>query len=415
MRSSEVLLTLAESAVETLMRSKLSKGFELSNSRLTQIAMSFLDFDDDKANSPSSPFLLSALSSPNPPAPNATNAAKSKDARDAAEEEALLETFKKNPKAALALAESYMNASQAPRQAMTEITPIPGFVVQTQTTKESSKVPLVETNNTVVFPKDTPVFINVCSSDQMPKPPAASEKEIQKAINAEEGVTYQVPFQLSPPRQYRDSVSKSYLVVDACIHTEPLKRAEKDFDYKLYIMELAMEWVEEKCLIELSRNFQLPNLKSKDELKKRSVILPKPPAIQEVGDWTIEKSNKPAAKATKDMAIKAKENVVYVPLPGEDDIVPSSRLVPCPKGTMGIIVEFDLPNHKNMDGVTLDIVSPDKLVLHSRSQDHSLDGGKGYHAEIDLPNEPVDLDNIQAEFNRATSTLRVYTIKKKRK
>ena len=49
-------------------------------------------------------------------------------------------------------------------------------------------------------------------------------------------------------------VAKGYLVVDACIHTEPYRRAEKDFDYKLYIMELAMEWVEEKCRVELSRS-----------------------------------------------------------------------------------------------------------------------------------------------------------------
>lgn len=49
-------------------------------------------------------------------------------------------------------------------------------------------------------------------------------------------------------------VAKAYLVVDACIHTEPYKRSEKDFDYKLYIMELAMEWVEEKCRVELSRS-----------------------------------------------------------------------------------------------------------------------------------------------------------------
>lgn len=49
-------------------------------------------------------------------------------------------------------------------------------------------------------------------------------------------------------------VAQAYLVVDACIHTEPYRRTEQDFDYKLYIMELAMEWVEEKCHVELSRS-----------------------------------------------------------------------------------------------------------------------------------------------------------------
>ncbi|KAF9962234.1 hypothetical protein BGZ70_008095 [Mortierella alpina] len=385
--------------------------------------MSFLDFDDTDAKG--SAFLLPSLApSPSP--------AQSVEARDAADEDALLAQFKSNPKAALALAESYMTASQAPRHAMTDITPVPGFVVQTLTTGESSKVPIG--SKIVSFGKDTAVFINVCSSDLMPKPSNATEAEIQRAINAEEGTTYQVPFQLSPPREYRDSVAKSYLVVDACIHTEPYKRAEKDFDYKLYIMELAMEWVEEKCRVELSRNFQLPNIKSKDELKKRSVILPKPPAIQELDSnfSNVSKVSKltdkrPAAiqsiqstpkKSQQSAVVEAAphgDSAVFVPQAGKDDIVPASRLSPCPKGTMGIIVEIDLPNHTSMEGVTLDIVLPDKLVLHSKSQGQSLDDGKEYHVEVDLPNEPVDLDSLKAEFSKDKKVLRVYTLKMKRK
>ncbi|KAK3821027.1 MAG: pre-RNA processing PIH1/Nop17-domain-containing protein [Benniella sp.] len=381
--------------------------------------MSFLDFDDnDRA---SNPFLLSSSSSLL--ADDAITAT-SRDARDAADEETLLKEFKQNPKAALALAESYAHALKAPRQPMTEITPIPGFVLQTQTTKESNKVPMIKDaqQTTVVFPKDTAVFINICHSDQMPKPPPASEAEIRKAVNAEEGATYQVPFQLSPPREYHDSVSRRYLVLDACIHTEPFKRTEKDFDYKLYIMELAMEWVEEKCRIELSREFQLPDIKSKDELKKRPVILPKPPAIQEMGDWNpgnttgTTRAAITAVTTTTVAKTKSKDNnPTFVPLAGKDDIPLKSRLLPCPNGTKGIIVEIDLPNHKSMDGVTLDVVLPDRLVIHSKSQGLDIDQGKEYHVEVDLPNEPVDLDAVRAEFNKASKTLRVYTIKKARK
>ncbi|KAG0202358.1 hypothetical protein BGX33_009760 [Mortierella sp. NVP41] len=320
----------------------------------------------------------------------------------------------------MALAESYINAAQAPRQAMTEITPVPGFVVQTRTTKQSSQVPMG--TKTVVYPNDTVVFINICSSDKMPQPSKASEAEIRRAIQAEEGATYQVPFQVSPPREYRDSVAKAYLVVDACIHMEPYKRAEQDFDYKLYIMELAMEWVEEKCRVELSRNFELPNMKSKDELKKRSIILPKPPAIQEMGDISGTKPSTPATTpsriqevSTTKATAKKDNSEPVVPPAGKDDIVLRNRQLPCPKGSLGIIVEIDLPNHTSMDGVTLDVVLPDKLIIHSKSQGESVDQGKEYHAEIDMPNEPLDIDNIRAEFNKAKRTLRVYTIKKKRK
>ncbi|KAF9905992.1 hypothetical protein EC991_001151 [Linnemannia zychae] len=377
--------------------------------------MSFLDFDDKPAKGSS--FLLDTA-----PSANSKQDPANTHAGDLADEEALLEEFKKNPKAAMALAESYLNASQAPRQSMTEITPVPGFVVQTRTTKASNQVPIG--NKTMVYPNETVVFINICSSDKMPQPSKATEAEIRKAIQAEEGVTYQVPFQVSPPREYRDSLAKAYLVVDACIHTEPYKRSEKDFDYKLYIMELAIEWVEEKCRIELSRNFELPNMTSKDELKKRSIILPKPAAIQEVGDVSGTKQSSASAPATitskiqemsTTQATKKDISKIVVPPAGVDDIALRNRQLPCPKGTLGIIVEVDLPNHTSMEGVTLDVVLPDKLIIHSTSQGQSIDQGKEYHAEIDMPNEPLDLDNIRAEFNKAKQTLRIYTIKKRRK
>ncbi|KAF9398806.1 hypothetical protein BGZ94_005891, partial [Podila epigama] len=311
--------------------------------------MTFLNGSSTGNNAPTSPFLLNTSTL-------ADHSEESQKLQDNLDEEALLAEFQKNPKAAMALAESYLQAAQAPRQPMTEITPVPGFVLQTVTTKASSQVLIGQ--KTVAFPKDTAVFINICSSAQLPKPTFATEAEIQKAINAEEGATYQVPLQLSPPREYKDSLAKSYLVVDACIHTEPYKRTEKDFDYKLYIMELAMEWVEEKCKVELSRNFQLPNMKSKDELKKRSVILPKPPAIQEVDTHTSVTQDKPqtmmtpvATKSTKQSSTQEKnpeastQNQIRVPTMGKEDIQLKNRILPCPKGTLGIIVEVDLPNH----------------------------------------------------------------------
>ncbi|KAI7815978.1 pre-RNA processing PIH1/Nop17-domain-containing protein [Gamsiella multidivaricata] len=369
--------------------------------------MSFLDFDDK--SSKSSSFLLSELAPlPDKDSKSSTDAA---DARDAADEETLLAEFKKNPESAKRLVESYVSAAQAPRQTMTRITPIAGLVIQTKTAKQCHNVPM-DNPKLTAFPKDTDVFINICYSDQMPKPTAASEAEIKKAIIAEKGAVYQVPFSISQPREYKDAVSKSYLVVDACIHAEPFQRISTgNPDYALYIYELALEWVEEKCRLELSRDVKFPSMRSKDELKARPVILPKPPAIQEV-----ETGNKSAAAAkATDTAAKSKQTMIHVPVAGKDDYIPKSRLLPCPKGTLGIIVEVDLPSHKNMDGVTLDVVLPDKLVLHSKSQGKSADNGKEYHLEVELPNEPVDLDAIKAEFNKAKRTLRVYTIKQKRK
>jgi hypothetical protein len=43
--------------------------------------------------------------------------------------------------------------------------------------------------------------------------------------------------------------------------------------------------------------------------------------------------------------VKKEVNGTVVPTAGKDDIALRNRQLPCPKGTLGIIVEVDLPNH----------------------------------------------------------------------
>lgn len=108
--------------------------------------------------------------------------------------------------------------------------------------------------------------------------------------------------------------------------------------------------------------FSLPEVKSKDELKPRSVILPKAGPIREVEDTLVAKGLKEVEDGTKKMKKKVLNfggddtctpkappvllpGQFFVPAAGKDDIVLQSRFIPCKKGTMGIIVEIKLPNH----------------------------------------------------------------------
>ena len=43
-------------------------------------------------------------------------------------------------------------------------------------------------------------------------------------------------------------------VCDAIVHPQPYKRTEDDYDFKLYISELAVEMIEEQFGLELSRS-----------------------------------------------------------------------------------------------------------------------------------------------------------------
>lgn len=103
-------------------------------------------------------------------------------------------------------------------------------------------------------------------------------------------------------------------------------------------------------------------MKSKDELKPRSVILPKAGPIQEVegtlGEELKEIEDGPKMKkkvldiggdtSTPKATPILLPGQFFVPTAGKDDIVLQSRFIPCKKGTMGIIVEIKLPNHVNV-------------------------------------------------------------------
>lgn len=64
--------------------------------------------------------------------------------------------------------------------------------------------------------------------------------------------------------------------MDACLNTQTYLRCEKDLDYSLYVLEIAMEYIEEKMSIHLSREFTMPNIKSKGQIPSRVLRLPKP-------------------------------------------------------------------------------------------------------------------------------------------
>lgn len=66
------------------------------------------------------------------------------------------------------------------------------------------------------------------------------------------------------------------LIMDACINTQPYLRSERDLDFRLYILELSMEYVEERTGVKLSREFTMPSIQSKGVIPPRLLRVPKP-------------------------------------------------------------------------------------------------------------------------------------------
>jgi hypothetical protein len=47
--------------------------------------------------------------------------------------------------------------------------------------------------------------------------------------------------------------NRACLVLDACVHTDVLTKGEAHWEFKLFLIELAIEWVEQKHQLLLSR------------------------------------------------------------------------------------------------------------------------------------------------------------------
>jgi len=133
-----------------------------------------------------------------------------------------------------------------------KIVPEAGFVIKTYLVKSTSS-----------YPSGFKVFINVTHSAEIPAPPLCTDEEIRKALEAEDGAAYKVPMSLAPMSEGEDKGGKPCLVFDTCIHSDPYYKTMENGDFKLFIIELAMEWVEEKNKMALSREFTLPKLKHK--------------------------------------------------------------------------------------------------------------------------------------------------------
>ncbi|KAG5459247.1 MAG: pre-RNA processing PIH1/Nop17-domain-containing protein [Olpidium bornovanus] len=176
------------------------------------------------------------------------------------------------------------SAPAAPRgedaaASMLSIRPRPGFVIKTAIT--AMPVDPGPGSETAAAPQSRPpvhpaikeigkpglkVFINLCHSGEIPAPPPATDAEIRAAVNAEDSASWKVPMSLAEPRKDTDKAGHPCLVFSACIHTSPYQKAKDDFDFKLFLIELAVEWVEEKSGLKMNRRFQLPKLNSKGAL-----------------------------------------------------------------------------------------------------------------------------------------------------
>ncbi|PVU87712.1 hypothetical protein BB559_005921 [Furculomyces boomerangus] len=92
----------------------------------------------------------------------------------------------------------------------------------------------------------------MCFSHSIPKPKDVGETEIQKAFNANHDANWQIPMYTSEPMYLQDE--ENVFVFDTIVNSSLQQRAHVDVDMKLYLIELSIEWAEDKFGIVLSRD-----------------------------------------------------------------------------------------------------------------------------------------------------------------
>ncbi|KAJ3566724.1 hypothetical protein NP233_g6825 [Leucocoprinus birnbaumii] len=166
-----------------------------------------------------------------------------------------------------------------------DLIPTPGFCIKSTVVNPATLQPptkqdaenLLEPVGPLVVPAGRKVFINICYDKNVPPPPSADEQTIKRAMTLEgqdKESTYYVPVVVSHPREEKDKAGNPSLVFD-CVYNSTVKsRALRDSDFKIFLVELALQRIEAQTALTLSRQIGTPNISAKGKLEPRRVWVP---------------------------------------------------------------------------------------------------------------------------------------------
>ena len=132
------------------------------------------------------------------------------------------------------------NSETAPNERMT-VLPCPGFVLKTYILEPHDK-------------SKSKLFVNICEHEFIPPPPLTTDEELMKAINAGDNSIYRVPLSLSSLKEDLDKIGNKCFVVDIVMNCDPFKKCRESPDFKAFLMEMCLQWIEQKYNMKLDRS-----------------------------------------------------------------------------------------------------------------------------------------------------------------
>ena len=150
-----------------------------------------------------------------------------------------------------------------------EIIPNPGFVVKTTSNNQK-------------------VFLNILFHAQVPSPRLVSDSELQDILKNDNS-DYKIPLSCNPLRIDMDKKNVACNVYDVCIHVSVYNRCLTNLDFKYFLVELCLQFIEIKNQTEsFDRNFVFPKLKVKGVPLAHKIHRKKQPFIADINDAIVE-------------------------------------------------------------------------------------------------------------------------------
>ena len=97
----------------------------------------------------------------------------------------------------------------------------------------------------------------------------------------EDTTAYRIPISLSRIRTDLDRSRKVCLVFDVCVNSTPYSMSIDDDQFRMFLVELAIEWIEVKANLVLSRDITFPKMVAKGNLVEHVIMRPRRPVIEE--------------------------------------------------------------------------------------------------------------------------------------
>ncbi|KAL6763572.1 pre-RNA processing PIH1/Nop17-domain-containing protein, partial [Haematococcus lacustris] len=159
-----------------------------------------------------------------------------------------------------------------------EIIPRPGFVVKTSDASGAK------------------VFINMCGHDKVAAPGnwqgLQVPEEVQAALDNVDSLTdaqqesLRFPLSMTPPQPDVDKKGAACTTFDCCLNEDVIKTAALHRGLKLFIIELAINWIAHKHKMQLDPKFKLPKMRYKggDKVLPQRIRLDRKRLVTEVAD-----------------------------------------------------------------------------------------------------------------------------------